>query len=363
MSFVFFVVFMLISLWLGLVVHEAGHLAAAFLVKLPVRLFIVGQGPVLLRFRWWAVPFEFRLFPTKGAVMYYRPLLNRKYALMLFAASGVLFNIAFLLLFTKSGVDDALSSVAPSAAGGIFLGLALPLMVLAPQKSKLYGQTASSDGLHLIELLKSRNGAITPTGDFFLKALKKYSGNVGRASLNSSTASEVLDLLHRLTTGTKKEDVEASGAKLIKLATDGGLPPLEEVLILDYLIGYAAMSNDDALLPKAQEFLSRALAIAPDAPTLNLSRGIVLASSGRYREAKDVLLPFTGGTCDKGDRLEAYLFLARSEKHLGNGDAAARWLLEGRRVMDTVTVSSFFKQCFLDLEAEILEEKKSTEIP
>jgi len=362
MTFAVFVIFFLLSLWFALAVHEAGHLVAAFLVGIPVRLFVVGRGPLLLRFRWRTVLFEFRLFPTAGAVMSYPLLINRKFSSMIFVVSGVLFNIALLLLFTKSGIEDNLFLLTPDADGAVFLGLLLPFAVLIPQKVKLYRRELSSDALHLIELLKSRDGANTPAGEFFMSQLKKFSSAADVTSLQSPSASKVLYLLYRLTTDTQKSDLEISEAELENLIASGMLPPLEEALVLGYLIGYATMTGDDALLGKAPKWLERALWIAPDAVTLQQTRGTVLAATGRYQEAKEVLLPFTSDTCDQGDRLGAYLFLAHSENHLGNKDAAARWLLKARGMLEGVTPSGFFKKRFLALEAEILAEEGSAKI-
>jgi tetratricopeptide (TPR) repeat protein len=363
MIFGLFALFFLLSLWFALVVHEAGHLLCAYAMKIPVRLFVVGQGPVLLRFRWRSVPFEFRLFPTKGAVMYYAPLINRKFPLMIFAAGGVASNIALILLFTKSGIESDLVRAMPDTEGAIFLGLALPLMALIPQKVKLYGQRVSSDGLHFIELLKSRNGTESPAGEFLLGRLKKYSSGANSSDLESSTALEVLSLLYRLTNDTQKNDLENCEAELGKLISAGTLPPLEEVLVLDFLIGYAVVDGGDELLPKAQGWLSRALTIVPDTASLNLTHGTILAATGQYRQAKDILLQFSGGANDRDERLMAYFFLAYLEHRLGNKSEAMRWLLEARRIMDTVTASGFFKQRFLALEAEIVAHERLPEIP
>src|SRR5436190_17735473 len=59
---------MIVLLSLLVVIHEAGHLAAARLVGIPVEGFAVGFGPKLWARRWGRVEYSLRAFPLGGFV-------------------------------------------------------------------------------------------------------------------------------------------------------------------------------------------------------------------------------------------------------------------------------------------------------
>lgn len=58
----------LVLLGLLIVIHEAGHLAAAKLMRIPVTGFSVGFGPKLWQRRWGQVEYSLRAFPLGGFV-------------------------------------------------------------------------------------------------------------------------------------------------------------------------------------------------------------------------------------------------------------------------------------------------------
>lgn len=57
------------TIYVVLVLHEAGHLATAYCLGRPISRVRVGNGPLLASFFWRGMRFDFRLVPFSGEVL------------------------------------------------------------------------------------------------------------------------------------------------------------------------------------------------------------------------------------------------------------------------------------------------------
>jgi len=100
----------LVIIGLTILVHEAGHLAAARLMSIPVKTFSIGFGPKLIGITHRNVEYRLSLIPLGG---YIEPLLSTEeelYAVpvlrrIVFTLGGVAFNVLFaVLMLTAYGL-------------------------------------------------------------------------------------------------------------------------------------------------------------------------------------------------------------------------------------------------------------------
>jgi hypothetical protein len=111
----------------------------------------------------------------------------------------------------------------------------------------------------------------------------------------------------------------------------GMLSREEQIWALDALITDGIVSGDPAVRPFLDAWSLQALALGPDRPTLQGSRGAVLVELGRYEEGKVLLAPLAAP--DQPVSFDSFMsraFLALAERGLGN-EAAARQLADAAR--------------------------------
>jgi len=97
----------LLIIGLTILIHEAGHLAAARMMSIPVKTFSVGFGPRLIGFTHNGTDYRLSLIPLGG---YIEPLLTTEeefyaipaYRRVFFALGGVLFNVIFAILMLSA---------------------------------------------------------------------------------------------------------------------------------------------------------------------------------------------------------------------------------------------------------------------
>lgn len=97
----------LLIIGLTILIHEAGHLAAARLMSIPVKTFSIGFGPKLIGFTRNGIDYRLSWIPLGG---YIEPLLTSEeefyaipaYRRVFFALGGVLFNFIFAVLMLSA---------------------------------------------------------------------------------------------------------------------------------------------------------------------------------------------------------------------------------------------------------------------
>lgn len=315
-----FVMMALACLAVGVVVHEMGHLACAAIGSIPVYRVTIGDGPVLWRRRIRDIWFEVRPWPLFGRVEPYSVMNYRRYRWALYILGGALANLVVL------GVVLGLRAIGATGPVLDFL-LFVQVFHIATTIVPLPGG-GGNDGMKLVRL--PWRPACDPA------ALRKlYDATIGGYSPGQApppmTAASVRLLHHACCFWTEVIPRAEARGDLMHELERGDLSPEETMWLLDVLVTEGITSSDPAARPYLDAWSQQALAMGPDRPTLQGSRGGALVELGRHEEGKPLLVPLAApDQAASYDSFMSRVFLALAEHGLGN-DAAARQLADAAR--------------------------------
>jgi Peptidase family M50 len=315
---------------IGIVCHELGHLFFAAIGSIPIRLIVIGLGPLLLRRRFGKTLLELRAWPLSGAVTPYPVVNHRWFRSALFIFGGVLGNVAVICLL--AGLDAV--GAAPRAAGDVlgpivFAQVFIVVVNLAPVSVKVGGARVPTDGLRLLRLLWQPRDEAAQLRALHAAVLSKYSN--GKLELPMSSASSRV-LSHHLSLYDLAIDADARREALMRELEGRDLMREERMYVLDSLVTDGLISGEPTVRPRLDEWSLEALTLGPEVRTLRGSRGAVLVELGRHEEGKALLAPLAASKDTQPfDSLMTYAFLARAERALGD-EAAARRFADAARV-------------------------------
>jgi hypothetical protein len=321
------IAFVLIGLVVATIAHEAGHAICGAVAGVPIRLFSIGRGPIVARFRLSHMHLVLRAIPIFGIVYPYPPLVVAKGRLLLLYAGGALGNLAVLALIAGLGAAGALSERAGYDAG--FIAIAQACVALGNLIPFRRGEQPS-DGLTILRLLRLTAGAQTAAGQRYAARRARYAEakpSPARQRAMSSVLAYSLERRDLYTSLAEQRDFR----KAAQRALAGALAPDEEMLILDALVSMGATHRDPDFLASLDEWSARALRLDAANPTLRGSRGAALLALGRHAEGM-ALLASIDATAAPRDFAIAQVFLAEAHWALGEKEAAGRSLAAARSV-------------------------------
>jgi len=342
----------LVGLIVAVAVHEAGHLLAAIVASIPIRLLSVGVGPLLLRGRIGRAQLELRLLPLSGFVSPHYVTGLRKGPLLLFLLGGILGNLALICLLALLDAVGAIQKLPQLVHDGlgplVFAQLFLIVVNLIPFRVKVHGSRMASDGLQVLRLFRSsRTTAIA-----YFAALDRYGDE--RLLQPSQAMSRIAKQLARSERWVDKEIRRDVQEALLDELTQGGLSRAEEMLLLDALITDGLLYGDPELRPQLDEWSRRALQLGPKVQTLLGSRGAVLVELGHHGDGKALLEKAAAANrSDPFGSIMNDIFLARAEHALGNIAAARRLITTARMGVETGSMSAGLVSLFKRTEAEL----------
>jgi hypothetical protein len=371
---------------IGIVFHELGHLTFAAIGSIPVYQIRIGAGPLLWRSRFGDTWLELRVLPLSGGAVQPYPVVKKyhRFWRALFLLGGVLGNLAVICfmyglqaigaagkvndIFTPIGLLQALTNADAEDLPNIFtfilsdiftiiilVQVLIIIFSLIPFSNRWFGTT---DGMRLL-MLRSRTYA--PALAELRKRYNAFLGGNGRADtpFTITPASSRL-WFHGSRFLTDRDARPEAREGVLRELQRGKLSREEQIWALDALITDGIISGDPAVRPFLDAWSQQALALGPDRPTLQGSRGAVLVELGRYAEGKALLAPLAAP--DQPVSFDSFMncaFLARAEHGLGN-EAAARQLADAARAMVKTAISGETKT--QDMIAEMLVRLHS-EIP
>jgi hypothetical protein len=294
----------------GTLAHEAGHLLCAMIGSIPVRLVVIGSGPVLFRRRISELWLEFRRLPVGGFVLRADFGNIQKFWLAFSIAGGVLGNVAVIGAVAWLDVAGVAPKILQKIGGPLVLTqIFLIVISLFPYQTSIDGVPAVSDGLQLLRVL------------------------FGSPTRPPTISHAWRDCVERWT----KEDVRRHVWEALRRElAQGDLLPEEEKVVLDLLVTDGLIFADPILRPELDEWSSRALQLEPEARTLIGSRGAVLVEIGRYQEGKALLEVVVLSDWDAPfDLFMSRVFLARAEHALGNIAAAGKLMTDVQTIDQT----------------------------
>jgi len=269
-----------LGLWLGTIVHEAGHYLCACLCGMPVRLVRFGGAPVLARWRIQETEFEAGMSPFDGRVVLYPFFEFHRGRWGFFLLGGILGNIVCLF---------ALSRLESGSGGNWFLnGLAFAqylIIVLTAAPHRLEGSTGS-DGWHLLNLRRPKGSGNRP---YYEALLAVYGGKLTPRRGTYAYRTRLAYHLSNAEAWRSSGDMQRSIAALERELSRPGFAPEEELLVLDALITRVLLAGGQADLQKLEQWSQRAFELGGHLSTVRGSRGACLCELGRYAGARPLL--------------------------------------------------------------------------
>jgi peptidase M50-like protein len=340
----------LVGLALGVVCHEAGHALCAVLGGLPIRLVSIGLGPLLARRGIGEARIDLRLLPFRGLVATYPLFVARKGWMLVFVAGGVAANAALIALVA---VSDALGAVPDWAANPLRAVVVAQILLivdsLIPHRVTIEGMRLGTDGLQLLQLLRSPRKGPTEVGTAYGKMLAAYATQPGPHEMPAATTLASQRIAHYVLGQGSALRERREG---LERELEGHLPREEELLVLDWLVTRGLTSGDSAFRERLDEWSLRALQLGPDVETLRGSRGAVLAELGRWEAAKSMLSKVVAAD-GSFDALMTQIYLARAEHALGNTSVAKDLAAAARKTSAALPVSDATSKLLPRLEAEL----------
>lgn len=337
---------------LSTAVHEVGHVAAAWLCRVPVRVFSIGSNrPPILRWRHGETRVEIRPWFQGGFVAPYPMLRHRPFAVLAVLLGGVAANLLACLLLAwlldrqpdAADVWSLLPGVSPAAAdwvtaplpepdpGSNALGYVLAILFLTqlvdiavnlwPHRVRSPdGVVFWSDGLQVLALLRGGDAAqVRAAGEAYRQGLALLGMEVGPAALRSRVAPilyhwAAAPLPDRLARDEKR-------AALLRLLRRPDLTPAETLLINAMLATDVTLYCDHDLMAAAGSWSGAALRLS-GAPAVRAIRAAVLAETGKPAEAVALLDPIKAEGGLPLYRFYRGMYLARALQRLGRQQEA-----------------------------------------
>jgi hypothetical protein len=297
------VIWIIISLALGAIVHEAGHFACAAAGSISVKLVAVGVGPVVLRSRLGKTEFELRALPLTGftAPVTYNNI--RKPWVVLCVLGGALGNCTLIglvaLLDHVSGPSTLPQFVRDGFGPLVFVNAAYVLVNLLPVRGNAGGRRIASDGLQIIQLLRGRHTA--DAYPIYRMMLQRYCP--GTDPQSSASYRQIVRQLARgdvwTNEFTRRDVLDAIQRELAGAA----LRPEEEMHVLDSLITVGLVSGDPQFRSHLDRWSQRACELGPEITTLKGSRGAMLVELGQFEAGRALLQELTVANRRPCDRL------------------------------------------------------------
>ncbi|HEX6839942.1 MAG TPA: site-2 protease family protein [Stellaceae bacterium] len=325
--------------------HEFGHAAAGRLVGMKVVAITIGSGPILATRLAHNVKVELRTFLLLGGMtLAYHQIPNPgKWRHAVVLVGGALGNVVVVavvvsLLALLLAVQRSVSLVIVTAGYAVITSQVLAILVnlfpvtfrigpsdckqllkLVVSKDFREQQTINRIALkgiefgahaheHLPDCIKACD--LSPTNGLLLSLLTDI---VAEAEGPRAALQCYLDRAQALAVGSDEEKAGAACAWL-------------------NAAWHALLCSDQHLLPLADELSERAIAVLPDIPVVQATRGAVLVELARPDAGLDLVVRALRAIESKDDRLCFVRFLAKGERARGNFDIALEFDGFGRHL-------------------------------
>jgi ATP-dependent Clp protease adaptor protein ClpS len=317
-----FAFWFLSGLAIGVAFHELGHLTCAAIGSISVYQIVIGSGPLLWHGRFGPTWLELRVAPLGGRVQPYPLLHYRRFWWALFLLGGVLGNLAVIFMLYGLQAVGAARNADDIMAPIMWVQVTMILVSLVP--------AGGNDGMLLLRMLRRR--AEEPNPAQLGKDYGAFLSSNGKADTPfTMTAASMRLWFHGFRFRTNKDVRPEAREGMLHELHRGDLSREEKIWVLDALVTDGIVSGDPGVRPHLDAWSQQALALGPDLPALQGSRGAVLVELGRYDEGRALLAPLAApGHAASFDAFISRAFLSLAEHGLGN-EAAARQLADAAR--------------------------------
>jgi uncharacterized protein (DUF1778 family) len=162
--------------------------------------------------------------------------------------------------------------------------------------------------------------------------MKPYREGTTRPPISGGSGASVC-IAYRAARGDRK-----SWKALQRWLAKGGLPPEEEMFVLDNLITSGLLLAESGLRPQLDTWSLRALQLGPNSKRVIAKRGAVLVDLGLHREGKALLEQAASvDQISPRDSFVMRMFLARAELVLGNAATAHVLIKQANAILPQIS--------------------------
>lgn len=325
--------------------HELAHITAARLMGMRVFKIIVGIGKTLFTRKIFGILAEFKAFPAGGLAIAL-PTSKQFFRLKQFGfvLAGPLINFLFVAMVYPFVSDDlwSVSALGDGLAPGLaffYANLLVLIYNLWPHKVSTSHGMMSSDGKLLLQTVCIKSDEIeTALAVRFAyeaaEAFERKDYKSARSAVdeglhrhpdNFHLLSWLGVLLLRSHSFSEARDV------FLKILPESEKLPANHALILNNIAYADALLDRADLLPEAESYSEKAMAVLAWHPSIKGTRGTVLVQLGRVEEGIELLNAALAGHDNVQNKAENACILAMTEAKRGNDAASRQYLEEARR--------------------------------
>ena len=295
-----FVILLLVFYKIGIVIHELGHLLAAYMVNLTPKRFILGRGHEVLRFNRSGVMYQLNSNLNSGIVLsVYKNLDFYKIKNVIYAFGGPGINLiitAIILFFYGFKFPEYLIDVSIWHLFALSNFILAVINLIPISSNSLIGET-SSDGLSIIQVIFNKRpkdlGAINEyiqlldaqellATNKFKEALELYNLHLAKYkndaifNLNRSIAYFNLKEID-----TAIEILEENKSIITEIEND-----LQKALFYNALAWFHLINDEST---KANEYSQLAINLSSENTYIKGTRSQVLLSLGNYKDVESIV--------------------------------------------------------------------------
>lgn len=319
---------LLLTFFIGAVLHEVAHALAADVVGLGVREVQIGSGPLLCRTGLGRRLVELRLLPGQGMVQYrHQPKSWRRSRRFVFVAAGPVCDLVLLITLMAASRQPYATDYVDVALLVAVCAQAYRLLAnLWPHMVAVDDTRVASDGLQLLHILRGREAAGSEQPEPYASHHRLYEVLVTQyllpgqsLPLPSERSADVLDYLHAAYVLRVRIGPEVI-SRLESMVSSSEVPAIEQLMLLNALITATLPQGDPERLADLDRWSARAFEQGTEVPTVRASRGSVLVEIGRAAEGLALLEDCLNGQDFNDCLVHAYRALGRFK--LGDVESA-----------------------------------------
>lgn len=334
-----------IFMWCTILPHEFAHITAARLMGMRAFRIIVGVGKTLFTRRILGIPTEFKTVPAGGLAIAL-PTTKRFFRSKQFGfvLAGPFINFSFVAMVYPFARDDlwSFSALGDGLAPGLaffYANLLVLIYNLWPHKVSTSHGMMSSDGRLLLQTVRIKPDQIETSlaVRFVYEAAEAYEAK-DHKSARSAVDEGLLrypDNFHLLSwLGVlllRSHSFSEARDVYLKILPESEKQPTHHALILNNIAYADALLDRADLLPEADSYSEKAMAVLAWHPSIKGTRGTVLVQLGKVEEGIELLKAAIAGHDNIQHKAENACILAMAEAKRGNDAASREYLEEARR--------------------------------
>lgn len=342
--------------YFSVIVHELGHLAAAWLVGWDPQTLCIGHGKRRTVFSIGSVDFQLGSRLSGGMVIACaRDVAGFRIKQFVFVLGGLLASASLATLFYVGARVGEYHPLIGNSHGWLWLAVWFECWLLAanlwPYTINFAGERVPSDGLSLWQTFWLKKGDIPAIllGHAIHRSTRLVEKGLiseareelrrGAANAETGLGSELngtVYLVNLLLTADRDSEAEAECARILNEHPVGSRCRVE---VLDMLAGIPVFFGRKEFIPQALEIIDVAIAEEPDKITLKGTKGSLLIDHGAVEEGVRFLEGVLAASDSENDQAISTWYLALAYQKLGRAKEAQQVLARAKRMYSSCVIA------------------------